>query len=1343
MSPPNRQSKSSLPKRAVLGAAVLLFCTWLFLNLGRLTATPDGLIRVVLGGFFGLRLLLRLQTDRKSEAEPAPHHLLVALAGTALVLLGIIFRVHQFEWIGIVGLLYACLRWTLPSGKRADIARAMFLLYWIHPLPHQVLGPMHLALQKISVTGSEWMLHAFNIRAWADDLVLRTAGRSFEVPQACSGMRTATTVLLCVLGTGFALRFTLVELFVFSIMGLAQGVILNMVRISVMAAVAAGKSSGWSTGFLHDSTTVILLTAVLLVQVEAGLWERWLRKRWLKYKDRRCADEPWLATWSNVAHKLLAVISICLVSAGILALCYKRRPSHRATMISDVAGGMMRASHLEAADEATMEVVRLAPDDGFYRLQRARILLLRRKADDVLRELAHGKPGRSDDSFVTLEAWALAMTGRTEEAVRLLESLPASRQQRPLVAMAAAEIAVARDDPDSAARNVRWAARLPVLRNAVRDTYPFLAEHGKWSTISEVEDLTPHQNAVLLHTAVTAHFKTGKRDMAGSLLKANRALWSDNPHFLRVLLLLAVSSVEQQYWTTVFCDTLRGALPGLSVDDLYEYTEASFRLYRPDTAWLVYNRLRTVAPDHPGVLLIPARFADRWFTFRGPQFRIAESGSTEPVNMLPVLQLLSGVPGPGNLVRYVPLLERFAGESTADVARTFTEESLAIIAASPVDGLDNAGYSEWLARSDALELSGNMEAALDVLERTQALFPDRAPEIIARQTRLCLVGRNYERAYESARRMRAIPEHSMPAVDLIMINTLMSLDLGFYALAVSERAHRRFPENAAIAMTTAAVLDRLGHSEEALHFLLSHSEGRPSRLLIGLLEQTGRYGQAARLRDIIGLPPGKRAKLAGGWLLPPAEQAVTWTPPERRPPAETLKPGLSPQDAPDNTHTSPFLRELSGITARFHLSAPSADAIASWRAAGRDDIERAVALHRLSMLEAKLGDREAAVAAMREAVGFLPDCRFLWRILVLLSEGSPAIVQRAADRFPDDPALWLARLVTMVRNHDPFEEITRWTSDAVEGNKYSQGTFVRAGEFLHRSGHTEAAALAARNAWREDREYLPACALGVQCALSSEDTDWALKCAVQGARISAIPSPFLKTAVRLKMDAGTYDSTLDQYLKVLIEANPDEREWIERLGYVQFQQGETALALHTFEPLIRTPENVKRPGLLILIAEVLRLEHRQQDAVAILKTAHRLFPSNVHILNNLVYTLAQRDETLAEAGSMVGPLLEKGSSPAIFDTAAVTFFRMRDFERAGRYMDKAVSLIGPDFPEWRNMHLDAAQLHLDMGNHNRARAMLKRGGQSGPTWKDERIVRMGAAIEKAIAMEEARRGRKQ
>lgn len=1328
------RTASPVVSRVVVGGAVFaFFLAWFVANRTRLTATPDDTIRALVGVFFCLRILLRRKEEGPNVKSPGYGSVAEAAVGVLLVALGLVFRIRQFEWIGIVILAYACLRWALPETHRADMAWGLFFLYWMHPLPDRLLGPLHMFLQRMSVLGGEWLLHAVNVRVWADGLILRSAVRSFEVPQACSGLRTATTVLLCALGTGVLFRFCVKELLVFAVLGTAQGLALNIVRLSIMVGVAASKPPEWSADFLHDTTGVLLLMAVPLVHLEASVWSASLRRSWANRRARRRRGELWMATERNVMLRLVTMAAVVAAAAVVAGALYKRRPAHRAAMISEVVEGQMRANP-EIAERAALAVVRLDPANEEYRLQRLRALLLRGKADAALAELGAAPFGRRRDDTVTLRAWALAMSGRIAEATSLLESLPEARRQHPLMAMAAAEIAVANEDADAAARHVAWAARLPVLRPSVRRLYPFLAARGRWKTISDAEHLVSHDREDLLHLAVDAHLRSGSVDRAAAALRSSRLPWRDDPRFLGMLLTLALNDRGGQ-WSSVFADTFYRVVPDLSVDDLYAYTEAGFRLQRPDVAWLAFARLRALAPAHPGLALIPARFAEKWFTFHANDLGVPIAGRERPnADVSCLFRFLDGLPGASGLVRGIPLMDQLGGEDARRARRERLAGCLETMRRFEWDAPDTP-FSAWLAYVEALELAGTPAEALSALDRAEARYPDRASEVLTRRIRLHAARGDFERAYESLRRLRELAPYPAAAVETIMIDTLMRLDLGLYALHTATQARKRFPLHAEIAFATAAIWEAFGHGDEALWCLPERSGGRYEDVRTRLRNRTGRRSEAGLQRESDRDPtnPADEGVRPRRWTLPVAEQAVTWAPVGRSPDegrglALRLRAGV-------DGHASPFLRDLAQRTADFILEPAATNTAAAWRSVGRDPAESAVALHRLCLLQAERGARESALLTAREVAALLPECAIPWRILIALSGGDPGVVREARLHCPDDSEIWLADLVVTVRTGADPDAVLAFVSAAAETG-FSVGAVVRAGEFLLRFGHTKAAAVVGRRAWDRDPSYLPACAVGMRCALAVGDEEWALRCAARGAELVPDPAPFLRTVARLRMDAGKIDEALTRHLSVLVDSFPEEQEWRERLGVAHFKRGETAQALSAFGPLVTTPERVEQPGILLVMAEALRQDLRIEEAAAVLEEARRRHPGNVHVLNNLVYTLAQTNRTLPQAAALLETLLALGSSPDIYDTVATAYLRGKEYDRARFFMDKAIRLLDGPSPQWREMHLHAAELHIEVGDYPGARNLLERGRLGDPEWRTfagKRNTELLARIEKRMA----------
>ncbi|MBN2302327.1 MAG: exosortase/archaeosortase family protein, partial [Lentisphaerae bacterium] len=369
-------------RSVVLVAAIVLFLAWIVAHMRRIIGGSDDVIRIVLGFLFALLILLRWKPWNRNATQELPGWISVVMGsvGAFLAVAGIIFTVNQIEWLGIIFLLCACLFWALPRKYAGDAAIGMFLLYWIHPLPTQVFGTFQLLMQTLSVKGAEWLLHCMNVRVWSDAFTLYTGVRVFGVPEACSGMRTAVTVLLCTLGVCALFRFRWYETVLFAFVGLIHVLILNIVRIAFMVIWSLRMPVAWGESFLHDTVGIFLLASILIVQLEASWWKIYWDRRRKKIQDieegrSEPNDEATILPriWRLAFLWGWVVIIALFVAAGLAGAVYKRRPSHRAAMIAGVVDNLAKNDQA-AAERAVKEALRLTPNDQSLKSAYFRIL---------------------------------------------------------------------------------------------------------------------------------------------------------------------------------------------------------------------------------------------------------------------------------------------------------------------------------------------------------------------------------------------------------------------------------------------------------------------------------------------------------------------------------------------------------------------------------------------------------------------------------------------------------------------------------------------------------------------------------------------------------------------------------------------------------------------------------------------------------------------------------------------------------------------------------------------------------------------------------------------------------
>ena len=117
-------NKSLTPDRwLILGGTGVLFAVWLALNFSRLTCDQNGTIRLFLGLLFAVLILFRPKDrDPGGGRKAGTAVVILGVAGVLLAPFGIIFNVHQLEWLGILLLFWAGLSWALPAFFARDMS---------------------------------------------------------------------------------------------------------------------------------------------------------------------------------------------------------------------------------------------------------------------------------------------------------------------------------------------------------------------------------------------------------------------------------------------------------------------------------------------------------------------------------------------------------------------------------------------------------------------------------------------------------------------------------------------------------------------------------------------------------------------------------------------------------------------------------------------------------------------------------------------------------------------------------------------------------------------------------------------------------------------------------------------------------------------------------------------------------------------------------------------------------------------------------------------------------------------------------------------------------------------
>jgi len=334
----------------------------------------------------------------------------------------------------------------------------------------------------------------------------------------------------------------------------------------------------------------------------------------------------------------------------------------------------------------------------------------------------------------------------------------------------------------------------------------------------------------------------------------------------------------------------------------------------------------------------------------------------------------------------------------------------------------------------------------------------------------------------------------------------------------------------------------------------------------------------------------------------------------------------------------------------------------------------------------------------------MPTSAILRRLQIVLSGGARPVVAAARQACPDDSDVWLADLVSGVREPGSRAWVTNDIRAATAAPRFSVETMVRAGHYLLRTNMVDVAMLAARNALPRARGYIPAYVLAIKCGARGGDLPWALAAALAAADQAIDPVPFFKTMVEIKSADKARDAELLKALEFLKEHDKGDSQWAERLGWLYFENRDLKRALTVLMPVITEDLRTVKVQSLLQAAEAARWEGNSVRAIDILEAAHAMYPKRMAVLNNLVYNLAQQPKTLERARTLLPGLLAMGEeSFVVYDTASMVHLQSGQMDLAKQYMEKAQKLIDKDDYAAPEVGLNAARVLLRAGDYEAAR----------------------------------------
>lgn len=231
--------------------------------------------------FFILAVLWYKREDlKKTPLRPSWMGLACVLPGLLLLLLGIFGADLFLSRISFV-LLTAGIVWTLlGSAMLRQLRFVLFVMLLAIPLPALIFNHITFPLQLLSSRLASALLPLAGVPVLRDGNVIQLASMKLEVAEACSGIRSLTSLFTVAVIYGFFLETSTAQRWILAFLSIPIAVIANALRILGTGLCVQYWDPDKAVGFFHEfSGWLMFLVSLGILYLVHTLLQQTQRKK--------------------------------------------------------------------------------------------------------------------------------------------------------------------------------------------------------------------------------------------------------------------------------------------------------------------------------------------------------------------------------------------------------------------------------------------------------------------------------------------------------------------------------------------------------------------------------------------------------------------------------------------------------------------------------------------------------------------------------------------------------------------------------------------------------------------------------------------------------------------------------------------------------------------------------------------------------------------------------------------------------------------------------------------------------------------------------------------------------